>query len=70
MRVRIREPRLLPTLVDSLAQGDCVATPVDDESCDVLLPFIQDEREARLELRFFLRAWALQHPGAGPELVT
>lgn len=70
MRVRISEPRLLPLLVESLTRGDCLTVPVDDSTCDVLHQEALDEREARLELVFFLRAWAGGYPDVRAELVA
>lgn len=69
MRIRVSEPRLLPHMVDSLVRGECVPTPVDPCTCDVVYPVAADEHEARLELTFFLRAWAGRHPGTRAELV-
>jgi hypothetical protein len=69
MRVQVSEPRLLPQLVDSLLRSDCVATRVDDRTFEVLHADAHDEHEARVELLFFLRAWANGHPDVRAELV-
>ena len=69
MRVRISEPRLLPQLVESLTRGDCVTVRVDETTCEVMHREALDEREARLELTFFLRAWAGAHADVRAELV-
>jgi hypothetical protein len=69
MRVRISEPRLLPQLVESLNRGDCLTMRVDDATCEVVHAEASDEREARLELTFFLRAWARAYPNVRAELV-
>jgi hypothetical protein len=69
MRVRISNPDLLPKLLESLARGDCVTVPVDDATCEVVHRDALDEREARVELLFFLRAWAVSHPDVRAELV-
>ena len=38
----------------------------DDDTLDVLVPSRRDgEEQARIELTFFLNAWALDHPRAG-----
>ena len=70
MRIRISEPRLLPDLVESLARGDCLTVPVDEATCDVVYADASDDREARIELLFFLRAWALSHREVRAELVA
>jgi hypothetical protein len=69
MRIRISEPRLLPQLLESLRRGDCLALPVDDATCEVVHEDARDEREARVELQFFVRAWAGAHPDVRAELV-
>lgn len=70
MRIRISEPQLLPQLLESLSNGDCLATPVDAATCEVVHAQAADEREARIELLFFLRAWIRQHPDVRAELVA
>jgi hypothetical protein len=69
MRVRISEPRLLPQLGESLNRGDCLTLRVDETSCEVVHRAALDEREARIELLFFVRAWAGAHPDVKAELV-
>jgi hypothetical protein len=70
MRIRISEPRLLPHLLESLRRGDCLALPLDDATCEVVHEDAETEREARIELTFFLRAWLGAHPGAQAELLA
>ena len=70
MRVRISEPKLLPQLIESLLRGDCAARPVDETTCEVVHGAASDEREARIELTFFLRAWVAQHANVRAELVA
>ena len=70
MRVRISEANLLSQLVESLRSGDCVARAIDETTCEVVHTTASDEREARIELLFFLRAWAGQHANVRAELVA
>lgn len=69
MRVRISEPGLMTNLVESLQRGDCLSAPVAEDECQVVHPFALDELEARVELMFFLRAWAISYPDVRVELV-
>jgi hypothetical protein len=69
MRVRISDPQLLPQLIESLLRGECAARPVDETTCEVVHASASDDREARIELTFFLRAWAGQHADVRAELV-
>jgi hypothetical protein len=43
-------------------RADCLCRPSGDQTIHVAHPAAGDEREARLELTFFLKAWAAQHP--------
>jgi hypothetical protein len=62
MRVHINDPAALKSLVDSLGRADCLCRRTGRHTITVGHPTAVDEREARLELTFFLRAWAAQHP--------
>ena len=57
-------------LVESLTRSECVAMPLDDTTVEVLHVNADNEREARMELVFFLRAWAGRHPHVHAELVA
>jgi hypothetical protein len=61
MRVRISEPGLMASLIETLRRGDCVLRAVREGEVDVTHPHAEDEAVARMELRFFLRAWESQH---------
>lgn len=62
MRVRIDNPNLMNDLLDVLADSDCVAVRTGADVCEVLHPAAA-LREQRIELRFFLRAWASTRGG-------
>jgi hypothetical protein len=69
MKVRI-SPEGLGELSEALLHGDCLCVPAQDETCEVLHPYAADEREAKIELAFFLRAWQLGRPGPQAELAA
>jgi hypothetical protein len=69
MKIRISEPRLMRDLVDSLVRSRCVVALLDPATCDVRCPDAYDEREARVELSFFLRSWQSTHPNVRVELM-
>jgi len=61
MRIRLSEAALLPQLVEHLLAHDCVAQPVDEQTCAIVHVHAQDAAEALIEVLFFLRAWKAQH---------
>lgn len=70
LRIRVSQPEAITDLIESLLRGDCVPKQVSEDTCLVLYPYAADEREARVELSFFLDAWELMHPGVVAELVN
>jgi hypothetical protein len=52
-------------LIGALDDADCRVVRRDDDIVDVLVPARNDQDQARMELTFFLKAWALDHPRAG-----
>jgi hypothetical protein len=69
MRVRISEPRLMANLVETLRRGDCEFARLRDDELEVTHPHAETDAVARMELRFFLRAWQAQHGHVRVELV-
>ena len=69
MRVYVNDPARLEELQAALREAQCVSISIDDDTLDVTHPPALDEREARIELTFFLRAWQAARPGALAELV-
>ena len=51
-------------LLRALEEAACRVIHRRDDIVDVLVPSINDDEQARVELSFFLRAWLLDHPGA------
>jgi hypothetical protein len=68
MTVQITCGELLSDLIDAFARSGCVANRTAATSCQIVHPLASDQREAWLEVAFFLRAWQLRHPGVGAEL--
>jgi hypothetical protein len=62
VRVTVSIGALLPDLVDSLRNAGCLAAQLSDYTCAVRYPRAFDEREARSEVEFFVRAWQLTRP--------
>lgn len=67
MRI-ISQPDELDVLTDALEAADCLPVRVAENSLSVLHLSALDEREARIELSFFIRAWQVAHPGAKVEI--
>ena len=52
-------------LIDALDDASCLILRRDEDTVDVLVPSRHNDEQARMELTFFLSAWALDHPRAG-----
>ncbi len=62
--VYVDPPALADDLVRALVAADCVVERLDAATYAVEHPAAEDEREARIELAFFLRVWQRRHGGA------
>jgi hypothetical protein len=62
-RVHI-DARWAPELLRALGDAHCLGLRRDDETVDVLVSDGTDRDQAKIELNFFLSAWALDHPRA------
>lgn len=69
LQVRISRPELGDDLLEALAAGDCLCAPVARDTFVVVHRAAADETEARVELGFFLRAWASRHADVSAEFV-
>ena len=69
LRVRLSRPELADELAHDLAEGDCLCAQSDDDTIVVLHRAAADEREARTELGFFLRAWQRRYAGVHAEVL-
>jgi hypothetical protein len=68
-QIRITDPTLWWELLQSLDEGGCSAVRLSDGAYEVLHRQAANDREARLELAFFVRAWQAKHPHVAAELV-
>ena len=67
MMIRLNSARAADDLRSALEEADCVTERKAEDTLEVEFPWTEahaDARQARLELTFFVRAWAAQHPGA------
>jgi hypothetical protein len=58
------DARWAADLFRALDEAACTVFRRDDDTLDVLVPSGCDREQARVELTFFLHAWALDHPRA------
>jgi hypothetical protein len=68
--VRLSHADLLPELVQALVANGCRPLVLSSSSCAVAHPNPLDDAEAQAEISFFVRAWALQHPGVVAHLTA
>ena len=64
MKLLISHPDLAPDLVYALNETDCLAARTAHDTVEVLGPWLADDgdKQAAMELLFFVRAWASDHP--------
>jgi hypothetical protein len=64
LTVHVDDPECVPELLAALRRSGCRARQIGPTVCRVVHSAALDEREARVELAFFLRAWEAGHPVA------
>jgi len=69
IQIRLNDAAALEELRSTLAASDYSTARVDAATLLVTHPLSIDEEEARVELAFYLKAWANTHPGMEAELV-
>ena len=72
MKLLISHPELAPALVSALTEADCVATSIESDTLEVLVPWRVDgsnRAQAATELLFFVKAWASNHPAFRATLI-
>jgi hypothetical protein len=72
MKLLISHPELAPALASALSGADCVATRIDSDTLEVLVPWHLDSgntAQAATELLFFVKAWASKHPAFWATLI-
>ena len=70
MEIVLNRPELVAPLMQALGGLDCACTRVAENRCSVSHTPAVDQREAWVELRFFLRAWEHQHERARVVLLS
>ena len=70
-RLYLNDPSAASALARDLREARCVVVPQDAGTVDVVMQGFAgaDVEQARMELAFFLKAWADDHPGVGPRVV-
>jgi hypothetical protein len=63
IKLELSDENLLEELMSTLARHGCLADRIAPNVCRIAYPRAWTAREARLELRFFVRAWQANHPG-------
>ena len=66
MTIRVNDPRAAEELRSALEAAECVAQRTAADTLEVEFPWADadgDERQARLELAFFIEAWQANRPG-------
>jgi hypothetical protein len=61
LTVYVSSAELVDDLIASFSRGGCPARRTGLRSCSVDHAAAVDEREARIEVAFFLRAWRTRH---------
>ena len=72
MKLLISHPELAPALASALSEADCVATHIENDTLEVLVPWHRDgdnRAQAATELLFFVKAWASNHPAFRATLI-
>lgn len=69
IQIRLNDPAALEELRATLAASDYSTARIDAATLLVTHPLAIDEDEARVELAFYLKAWAITHPGVEAELI-
>ena len=69
MRIRVSDPVSLDDLAHYLRECGCIADPLGEAELEVFLLTSPNERAERTEVRVYLTAWRIQHPGVNAEIV-
>ena len=65
MKFSVSHPELAPGLVSALNETDCLAARTAPDTVDVFALWLADgssTAQAAMELLFFIKAWASNHP--------
>lgn len=70
MRIKLSDPGHANELDAALRDAEIVSVRADDSTLVVLHPLAVDEREERIELTFFVKAWGARRPELQIELLS
>jgi predicted short-subunit dehydrogenase-like oxidoreductase (DUF2520 family) len=62
VRIYVNDPTQREALHAALLEAQCLSVSVGEDALEVSYPSAHDEREALIELRFFVRAWQAGRP--------
>jgi hypothetical protein len=68
--VQITDEALLTELMSAFSRSGCRVDRATESACHVSYPLASNEREALIEVAFFLRAWQLEHPDVGTSIAA
>jgi predicted short-subunit dehydrogenase-like oxidoreductase (DUF2520 family) len=68
VRIYVNDPIQRQELHAALLAARCLSVAVEDDALEVSHPAAHDEKEALIELTFFVRAWQAGRPEAQVEL--
>lgn len=69
VQLRVSDPALVEDLLRFFRKRESSAERVDEDTVEVSILHILDERQARLELDLYLRVWQALHPNTDISLV-
>lgn len=69
MRIRLSDPAYVYDLIDFLRRAEIIAVESAGKTIEAHVPRLDDQAQARRELRLYLRTWEAMHPDVTAELV-
>ena len=64
VRLIVSDSTRIPSLLEALEDGGCIADPAGPDTVEVVFPgslSVEDAKQAAIELDFFLRTWEAEH---------
>jgi hypothetical protein len=68
VRIRVSDHASLDDLAADLRECGYIADPLGPAELEVFLT-TADERAERMEVRFYVSTWSIEHPGVDAEIV-
>jgi hypothetical protein len=69
VQLRVSDPALVDDLLRFFRRRESSAERLDEDTVEVSILHVLDERQARLELDLYLRVWQALHPDADVSLL-